>query len=116
MSDNRSFSSKLDRRVEFLKPSATADAFNENVGFESVYLSFPAHRKDSTSKQDESLSDNLIQGVANVEWEIRFLPGLEIKTNWRLKDLHDGKVYEVIAPPVEIGRRQGIRITTKIVG
>jgi len=115
VADNRSFSSKLDRRVEFLKPSASVDSFNENVAFETVYSNYPAHRKDSASKQDESQSNNLIQGIAMVEWEIRFLPGLSIHTGWRLKDLHDGKIYEITAPSVEIGRREGIRITTKII-
>lgn len=115
MQDRRILASKLDRRVELSKPSTSADAFNENVLFQVVYSNFPAHRKDSTSNQDENLDNNLIQGESRVEWEIRFLPGLDIKTNWRLKDIHDGKMYEILSPPTEIGRRQGIRIVTKLI-
>ncbi|MCF2443650.1 head-tail adaptor protein [Dyadobacter sp. CY345] len=115
MPDNRLLSSKMDRRVEFSKPSASADAYNENTDFEVVYSNFPAHRKDSSSSQDESEDINLIRGEARVEWVIRFLPNLNIATNWKLKDLHDGQTYEVTAPPTEIGRRQEIRIVTKLI-
>jgi len=116
MSDNRIQSSKLDRRIELSRPTTSVDAYNEaQTVFEVLYTNFPAHRKDSTSNEDETQENKVVRGESRVEWEIRFLPGLNIKTTWKIKDLHDGNNYEIIAPPTEIGRRQGIRITTKLI-
>jgi len=116
MPDNRTLSSKMDRRIELSRPTTSVDAYNEaQTVFETVYTNFPAHRKDGSSNEDETQENKVVRGESRVEWEIRFLPGLDIKTTWKIKDLHDGKTYEITSPPTEIGRRQGIRIVAKLI-
>lgn len=114
---DRNFTGKLDRRVQLLKPSTARDpVFNEKgTGFEIAYSNYPARRIDRTSNENENLDTNLIKGKVQVEWQLRFIPSLGIKTDWKLIDIFSGQEYNIIAPPTEIGRRQGITLVTELI-
>jgi hypothetical protein len=104
------------RRVQILKPKTIPNKFNEKkTSFEVVYEKYPAKRLDAVSKADESLENHLIAGSSVVEWDLRYIRTLQIKTSWRIKDIFDGKTYEIIAPATEKGNGQGIRVLSKLI-
>lgn len=105
----------FDRRVELLRPVNTVNSYNEDqLVYEVAYSNYPAKKEDS-SQGDESQEGNIVRAESETGWEIRFIPGLAINATWKLKDMYDGKIYEIIAPPSENGRRISIKIKTKVV-
>lgn len=114
---DKNFAGRLDRRVELLRPVTGRDLVtNEKYasGFEVAYSNFPAHRKENVTADNENLNGRVIQASNIIEWELRFIPAMGISTAWKLKDLHDGRTYDIISPVTEIGRRQGLRVKTMI--
>lgn len=117
MQANKNLSGSYNRRLEILRPyDDQNDSFNEaDTLFEVVYSSYPARKIDSSSTESEKTESNLVSGSSTVVWEIRYIPTLKIKTNWRIKDIYDQTIYEISSPPTEIGHRQAIRIVAKII-
>jgi hypothetical protein len=107
---------KYDRRVQIYKPTTIANAVNQKLAGppELVYDKFPAHRKENARQIEESVQNNSSRSALIVEWELRFIPGLDIKTDWMIKDIFSSKSYKVISPSAEIGRREGILVRTEI--
>ncbi|MCE7071993.1 head-tail adaptor protein [Dyadobacter sp. CY327] len=116
MSDKITGAGAYNRRIQLLMPQSTPNRFNEKqTGFAIAYNKYPAKRLDATSKTDEGLEKHLVSSGSVVEWHLRFIKNLPIKTTWRIKDIFDGKIYQVVSPATEIGNRQGIRVLTKII-
>ena len=106
---------KYDRRIEILEPTnAVTDTNEPQLVYVPKYYNFPACRLDA-SGESEDQNNRVVEGKLKVEWEIRFIQNIGIKTNWRIRDTHDGQTYKLIAPPSEIGRRQGMKLVTELV-
>ncbi len=115
MQDRRG-AGRYNRRVQLLQPKTVTDEYNEaKTEFVVVFDMYPAQRMDTTSTKDEEQSNRIVKGLAVVEWRLRYIPTLDIRIDWEIKDLLDGKTYEVIEPATEIGRQEAIRVLTKIV-
>ncbi|MCF0074477.1 head-tail adaptor protein [Dyadobacter sp. CY261] len=105
-----------DRRIQILEPVSEANDYNEDqLSFEVKYGSFPAGKLDSVSEVNEAMEGQVIQSAARVDWQLRFVPDIGIKTSWKIKDLFSGLTYQVIAPIQEIGRREAWLVKTQIV-
>lgn len=116
MPDKVTGSGAYNRRVQLLRPQSSPGGYNEKqTSFAIAYDKYPAKRLDATSKTDEGLEQNLVSSATVVEWDLRFIKALPIKTTWRIKDIFDGRTYQVVSPATEIGNRQGIRVLTKII-
>lgn len=114
--DKNRLAGKYDRRVELIRPINSTNSFNEPLtSQEVVYSNFPAKKFDLPSGDGESKDGNIVQVKIEIDWEIRFIPGLTIDTTWKIRDMHDGQVYEITSPPTEVGRREGIKLKTKVV-
>ena len=109
-------SARLDRRIELLEPVTADNDYNETqINFDVAYSNFPAHRKDSVTTDGEKQEGQVIQASNVTEWEIRFIPNLNIKSTWKIRDMFSGEIYQIISPVAEIGRREGYRIKTMVV-
>lgn len=111
---------RFDRRIRLWKPReeeySSDNPYNEKTkDFEVAYPSYPARRLDGLSEIDEKETGNLIRAVSEVEWELQYIPKLELASDWRIEDLLDGIFYEVTSPPTGIGRGLGYRVITVIV-
>ncbi|MCE7038989.1 hypothetical protein [Dyadobacter sp. CY312] len=104
------------RRLQLIKPTAVRDPVTNEEKIEDVvaYSSYPAYRDDRPTGEGENLDSNLVSGKVRVAWEIRFIPKLGIKTDWKIRDIFDGTMYTIVAPPTEIGFREGYRLLTEI--
>ena len=103
-------------RIEFLEPVDVVNDFNEKDTEHHVkYTNFPACKVEKNRSSDESNEGNQIQTTLKVEWLIRFIPGLEIDSNWRIKDLFENRIYKIISPVEEVGFRQEYLIKTEFV-
>lgn len=112
--DNRG-AGRYDRRIDILEPT---DGFTDSNEPQTVYVpkfrNFPACRLE-TSGESENLKDRVVEGKIRTEWEIRYIQNIGIKTNWRIKDIHDGRTYKIVSPTSEIGRRQGMKLVTELI-
>jgi hypothetical protein len=103
-------------RVKLLRPVNVVNDYNESqTSFEVAYNNYPAMRKDSVTADNEDQTGQVIQATNVVEWELRFIPNLGIKTSWKMIDVFSGQEYEIVSPVTEVGFRQGYRVKTKIV-
>ncbi|MET7253462.1 hypothetical protein [Dyadobacter fermentans] len=84
------------------------------TGDELVYDNFPAYRKEPGSVEEDNEKRNASRSVTSVDWEIHFIPGLDIETGWKIKDIFSGKLYNVVADATEIERRKRILIKTEL--
>lgn len=110
-------SGRYNRRVQVIKPTTIVNEANEEqTGPEEiVYARYPACRIEKDHTGNEGVDNNVNRSELRVDWDLRFIPILQIKTNWRLKDLTDGKEYRVIAPVIDIGRGSGLLVKTVII-
>jgi repressor of nif and glnA expression len=108
---------KYDRRIQFLEAETIVNDFNEASTGELVikFDNFPACRLDNVQTADKEVVSNSLRSILSVDYEIRFIPGLDIKTSWVIKDLFDGRTYKIVAPVSEIGRQQGLLIKAEFV-
>lgn len=108
---------KYDRRIQFLEPETIVNEVNEQSTGELIikYDNFPACRLDKILATDEEVVSNASRSILAVDYEIRFIPGLDIETSWVIKDLFDGRIYKIVSPVSEIGRREGLLIKTEYV-
>ncbi|KQS33968.1 head-tail adaptor protein [Dyadobacter sp. Leaf189] len=107
---------KYDRRIQFLEPIEIVDDFNEqDIEYVVKFDNFPACKVAKTTTDGEDNISNQIQSSLQVNWIIRFLPGLNINTKCRIKDLYDGRVYKIVAPLDEVGRMFEYLIKTEFV-
>jgi hypothetical protein len=106
------------RRLQLIRPITVANDFNEKFTKDVIeFESFPARRIDGDKTEDESSTGNKSASVLSVDWDLRYIPlhKLAIDTTWKLRDLHDKRVYKVVAPATEIGWREGILVKTEFV-
>lgn len=116
MQDKR-LAGKYNRRVQVIKPTTIVNEANEeNTGpDEIVYSGYPACRLEKEYSGTEGIDNGVRRSELRVDWDLRFIPILHIKPDWKLKDLTDGIVYRVIAPSIDIGRRNGLLVKTEII-
>lgn len=106
-----------DRRIQVLEPIIAPNEYNEEqLAYQVKYDRFPAGILSGLSGDNESLDGRLVQSTSRVDWQLRFVSNIGIRTSWRIKDLLSGLTYEVIAPIQEVGRREAWLIKTQIVG
>lgn len=106
-----------DRRIQILEPVIDANDYNEDqLSFEIKYDNFPAGKLESVSEANEAMEGRVVQSASRVDWQLRFVPDIGIKTSWKIKDLFSGLIYEVIAPIQEVGRREAWLVKTQITG
>lgn len=107
---------RYDRRIRLMKPVETENEYNEtDIEFEIAFSNYPAHRKESVTTDSEQLDGKVVQATNITEWELRFIPNLNIKSTWQLVDMFNGMTYQIISPATEIGRRQALRIKTMVI-
>jgi hypothetical protein len=103
-----------DRRIRLEKPVTVANDYNEtNTVWEVVLQQVPARRTEGVSSEKEGLEGAIMRASGEYEWETRYLGSIRPRANWRLVD-HYGEVYDCIAPPMEMGRRQGWVFKTRL--
>lgn len=114
MADNRIMASRLDRRITIQKPNDARDSENETqAGYVTLFSNFPAWKSESGSGESEDLKlGTAIRAEVELEWEIRYFGYVHPKAKWRIIDEYGNK-HDIIAPPTEIGRRQGWKLKTR---
>jgi len=118
--DRAKLARKYDRRVDIIRPVDEDNSVNEaGTGSLVVYSNYPAQRLDSVNGAGEDLAEHVASGSVECEWDLRFIPDLNNKTNgvkttWKLRDVFTDQFYEIIAPITEIGRGEGWRVKTMI--
>lgn len=117
MQDNRILASKLDRRITIQYPTETRDSENETqTEWVTLFDKFPASKKEGGSSEGEDLKmGTALRAEVELEWEIRYFGPNHPKAKWRIIDEY-GNMHDIIAPPTEIGRRQGWKLKTRQVG
>ncbi|MCF0060123.1 head-tail adaptor protein [Dyadobacter chenwenxiniae] len=106
-----------DRRIAILRPQTIVNDFNEEFTGEMkvVYTGVAANREDTSKTDAEDVVSNVMRSILFYDYRIRFMVGLDIKTSWQIKDLFDGRIYKIIAPVSEVGRREGLLIKTQYI-
>jgi head-tail adaptor len=98
---------KLDRRVTIERATTTPDAHNEPV------LTWGDHATRWASMRPAPGTERFQNAETAAEALMRFVflweDGLVLVTD-RLRLEDDGRRYDVIAPPMEIGRREGLEV------
>ncbi|QRQ99713.1 phage head completion protein [Dyadobacter sandarakinus] len=107
---------KYDRRIDLLRADTDTDDPNneQQTIYVAAFENFPACKLESKG-QDEELDGNSLKGSIIVSWQIRYIPTIAINTTWKIRDTHDGLEYELVGPPIEIGRRQALKLNTRLV-
>jgi hypothetical protein len=119
---DKNLTGKLDRRIEFHRPADSENEYNETqTEFVKAFEKIPAHRSDNVTTDSEGLNGKVIHASNITEWTVRFMkllaPGSEdgIKSSWKIRDMHSGQWYEIISPVTEMGRKQSLRIKSKLI-
>jgi SPP1 family predicted phage head-tail adaptor len=96
---------KLDRRLTIRRLTETGrNAYNEPIlEWADVATVWAQQRPERGS---ERFAAAQVNGTSVMTFQIRYLAGLDVKD--RL--VYEGREYEIVAPPREIGRRVGIEI------
>jgi hypothetical protein len=115
MQDKR-LAGKYNRRLEISEPVSVSGRFNEKkTEMQVKYPSYPACKIERTLTDDQSVQGNVERAVLDVEWDLRFIPNFFLGAGWQVRDIFDGRKYNVVAPSSEINRAEGILIRTKLV-
>ena len=99
---------KFDRQLRLQKPAVVAqNAFGEPApaSFTDVVTVWGEQKPVSGSEPFLAQQQTAEQVV---KWQIRYRADLD--ATWQFTC--EGKLYQLTAPPVEIGRRQGLLLTT----
>lgn len=101
-------SGKLDRRVVLMRPTTTSNGFGEPVeefvDAARVWASIARPNPGGEVFQADQNSNE-----QPTTFEIRFRDDLQISAKWRLQ--YRGRTYDIVNVE-EIGRRDGLRLTT----
>lgn len=101
----------MDRRITIQQPVTVADAHNEqSTEWEAVFVCLPAAMEPHSGGSEDERG-NMISAAVTTEWTTRFISPRP-QANWRILDEYSGLVYDIVAPPVEMGRRQGLNYKT----
>lgn len=110
---NRTLGSTMDRRVTIQKRSSTRDEYNEQTTWENVLTGVAAAMKEGGSSDEEGEKMNRVRASTEIEWTTRLITPRP-QADWRLIDEYDSTIYDIIAPPTEVGRREGYKILTRL--
>lgn len=104
----------LDRKITLLRPGAGIDdGFTTKPGGPEVAGTRRASVK--VEKGGELFQAEQVRGKRVLSVWLRYDSLTRtIGEDWRVE--HDGRDYELVAPPVEVGRREGIELMVVAVG
>lgn len=104
------FAGQLDRRVTIQTKQETTDDFGQTI------VTWVDKRTLWAGKFDLVGSEFFEAGAENSEvetdWKLRWQPNLNLTAETRIKE-RDGTTHEVVTPPMEIGRREGLKLRTR---
>lgn len=105
----------FDRRITLQEPVTVTNDFNEALTeWETVWSHVPAARSEAAAGK-EGLEGHVVRASGETEWQTRFLGFADRpRATWRIIDEY-GDTYEIIAPPMEVGRRQGWKFKTRLI-
>lgn len=108
--------SQLDRRVTLQKPAGGRAAYNEpQTQLLTVIADLPAGKSETVSGDNESVKlDSIVRSEVDIEWKVRYFGSDTPRSNWVLID-ENGLKYRIVSPAVEIGRRVGWILKTKVI-
>lgn len=100
---------KMDRRVTLQARTVTRNAQGEDVATYADLATVWAEKFDLRGR--EYFAAQQSRAEVTTRWRIRY------RDNLRAVDrlVHDGTAYDVVAPPAEIGRQQGLELVTTAV-
>lgn len=97
---------RMDRQVTLQTRSVTRNAQGEDVATYVDLATVWAEKIDLRGR--EFFAAQQSRAEVTTRWRIRWRTDLTSVD--RL--LHEGRVYDVVAPPAEVGRRQGLELVT----
>lgn len=103
---------RMDRRIRLYNPALTTierNPLGEIVNTFGPYKTVAAGKR-TLSVKEKFMSDHL-QGEITHIFTIRWNP--EVKETWRIE--FESETYEVVAPPREIGRHEGMELYARLV-
>lgn len=100
---------RLDRRVTLQARTVTRNAQGEDVASFADLATVWAEKLDVRGR--EFFAAQQSRAEVTTRWRIRW------RGDFRSVDrlVHDGTTYDVVAPPAEIGRRDGLELVTTAV-
>lgn len=103
----------FDRIVEWQKYLAGVDGSGHPLlkGSFANGVQMRAKRPSQVGKELEA--NGQVLPYAEVEWIVRWRSDITISTRDRL--VYKGETYELVAPPMELGRRDALRLLTRVV-
>ena len=100
---------RMDRQVTLQARTVSRNAQGEDVASYTDLATVWAEKFDLRGR--EYFAAQQSRAEVTTRWRIRYLDSLRAVD--RL--VHDGTAYDVVAPPAEIGRRQGLELVTTAV-
>lgn len=102
----------FDRVIEFIKMLPGVDDLGCPIpgGVASSPVQMRAKRPAQVSKEIDAGGENT--AIADVEWIVRWRKDIKITADDLIR--YEGESYQIIAPPQELGRRDALRLLTRI--
>jgi len=91
----------LDKRIRIERRIDTQDPYGEPIPTWELFADVAANVK-ALDPRERPVAQQLV-GLLDTEFRIRWIPGVDET----MRVVYSGRVYD-IAPPVEIGRRDGL--------
>jgi head-tail adaptor len=99
---------KLDRPILIEEPTNTQDEYGSAVPGWSTYYQGFASALDVLAGSREATNQDLRLTKRPVKIVMRYVPGINDSMRITLRDR--GRVLQIVAPPAEIGRMEGLEI------
>lgn len=100
---------KLDRRIRIQSVHESRDAYGETLLTFGDWLTVSASYR--ALRVTEKFMSQHLQGEIEAIFTIRYMPGVSEK--WRIE--YEGVTYEIVGPPKEIGRHEGLELHSRLV-
>lgn len=97
----------MDRQITIEKRTTTQSASGAETESWTTHATVWASKQDDQG--DERTSDGVTSSITTTTWGIRWRSGLNSK-DYRIK--YNGLVYDITGQPVEVGRKEGLKIKT----
>ena len=98
---------KLDRRITLLAPVVSENTFGEEVSSFEARGTVWAEWLEGQGR--EFFSAARVNAEIAVVCKIRWRD--DVAADWRV--LYGGRAFEIVGPPAELGRRDGLRLSLK---